>query len=425
MEIKKPKNSNYAAVVTKITSLIPLEGCDFVQAVIIMGNQVIVDKSTKVGDMGLYFPLECQLSSEYVSNNNLYRNKTLNVNPEKSGYFEENRRIRCVKFRGHKSEGLFMPLLSLDFVGKYNLKEGTEFDELNGIPICNKYIIPIKNSGTSNKAPKTPKETKIIENQFRFHEDTSQLYKNLHKISPFSVISITYKIHGTSGISSKVLCKKPLKWYERVLKYIGISIVNTQYDYIYSSRKVIKNPELSPNVNHYYNMDIWGMAHDKIKDLLAEGMTIYYEIAGYLPTGGFIQKDYDYGCEVGNFEIYVYRITYTNVSGKVFEFSHRQVMEWCLKNNIKFVPTMFYGYAKELSDERMTEENWRNKLLETLKAEYTEKECWMCNNKVPEEGCVIRVEGLEFEAYKLKSNLFYERETKLLDKGESDIESEN
>ena len=86
---------------------------------------------------------------------------------------------------------------------------------------------------------------------------------------------------------------------------------------------------------------------------------------------------------------------------------------------------MFYGYAKELSDERMTEENWRSKLLETLKAEYTEKECWMCNNKVPEEGCVIRVEGLEFEAYKLKSNLFYERETKLLDKGESDMESEN
>jgi len=49
----------------------------------------------------------------------------------------------------------------------------------------------------------------------------------------------------------------------------------------------------------------------------------------------------------------------------------------------------------------------------------------MCSNSVPEEGVVIRIEGLEIEAYKQKSTAFYERETSLLDKGESDIESEN
>ena len=49
----------------------------------------------------------------------------------------------------------------------------------------------------------------------------------------------------------------------------------------------------------------------------------------------------------------------------------------------------------------------------------------MCKNEVPEEGCVVRIEGLDFEAYKAKSEAFYARETKLLDKGESNIEDEN
>ena len=57
--------------------------------------------------------------------------------------------------------------------------------------------------------------------------------------------------------------------------------------------------------------------------------------------------------------------------------------------------------------------------------ENNEHNCCMCNNTVPEEGCVVRIEGLEFEAYKQKSNRFYERETKNLDLGEINIEDEN
>ena len=70
----------------------------------------------------------------------------------------------------------------------------------------------------------------------------------------------------------------------------------------------------------------------------------------------------------------------------------------------------------------MTRENWEEKFLATLKEKYNDKDCYICNNKVPEEGCVIRIEGLDFEAYKQKSNRFYERETKLLDKGEVNLE---
>ena len=447
MKIKKPENPNYSAIVVEIKTIIPLENCTNVQGAIIMGNQVVVSKDVKVGDIGLYFPLECQLSKEYLSNNNLYNKYELNIDNTKKGYFDENGRIRCQRFRGHKSEGLFMPKESLNFCLKVGdiLNLNDTFDELNEIPICSKYVVKTNRTPGqpgSKKSKSTKKyESKLVENQFRFHQDTSMLYRNLHRIEPNSLISCTYKLHGTSGISSYVLCKQPITKLDKVKEWLwnmsykignltrnstwSFSMNTTKYDYIYSSRKVIKNEELNPNAQHFYNEDIWGIAHNELKDFLQKGMTFYYEIVGFLPNGGSIQKDYDYGCEPTKHAIYIYRITSTNVDGKVIEFSAKQVQDFCKKNGLNAVPELYYGYADEFSDERMTKENWEIKFLDTIKQKYNEKDCYMCTTKVPEEGCVVRIEGLEFEAYKQKSELFYQRETKLLDKGESNIEDEN
>lgn len=420
-------NPNYCATVVEVEKLVQLENCNNVQAAIIMGNQIIVSKEVKIGDIGLFFPVEVQLSKKYLSENNLYRKKELNSDPEaKSGYFEENGRIRCVKFRGHKSEGLFMPLNSLDFLNlKKSLSIGDEFNEIDGVEIAKKYVIKTRQSGPSSIKNKSPKESKIIEGQFNFHIDTSQLYRNLDKITPNDLIQITYKIHGTSGISSYVLCKKKLNWFEKVLKKFRVNIIDKEYDYIYSSRKVIKNPEINKNAVHFYETDIWGLAHKELIPYLQKGMTIYYEIAGYLPTGAYIQNQYDYGCEPGKFKIFIYRITQTNEDGKVYEFSGKQVQDFCKRYGLDAVPELFYGYAKEFSDERMTSENWKEKFLENLKAKYNDKDCYICKNVVPEEGIVLRKETIDIESYKLKSNRFYEFETKLLDSGVTDIEEEN
>jgi hypothetical protein len=428
MKVNKPKNSNYAAVVVEITSVLPLEGCDNVQAAIIMGNQVIVSKETKIGEPGLYFPLECQLSKEYLSANNLYRKPGLNKDSKEKGYFEENGRIRCVKFRGHRSEGLFMPTQSLVNMGwtGLELQVGDEFDEINGVPICSKYVVnqrPVRSGGGKGRPKQEKKQSKLIEGQFRFHDDTSMLYKNLHKIDPYAFISITYKLHGTSGISAKVLCKKKLSMINRIAKFLGVNVIDTQYDELYSSRKVIKNEELSPNAQHYYKEDIWKSAHETVKHAMINGMTLYYEIVGYTPGGSAIQGKFDYGQTPGTFGVYIYRITMTNVDGKVFEFSVNQLKAWCRKTGLQVVPELYYGLAKNFAG-AYDPENFQRDFLYKVKEQYNEKDCYMCVNKVPEEGCVIRVEGLEIEAYKQKSNRFYELETKLLDKGETNIEDE-
>lgn len=469
--LNKPKNDNYAAVVVEIKTLVPLAGCDFVQAAIIMGNQVIVDKSTKEGDIGLYFPLETQLTESFLKANNLYRKPELNADNTKKGYFEENGRIRCVKFRGHKSEGLFMPIGCLAYIfpdtskrvlwypKDFDINVGDTFDELNGIEICRKYVIKksrtpgLPGSGKGSKRAKKY-ESKLVENQFRFHEDTSMLYKNLHRINPDSLISISYKLHGTSGISSYVLCKRRIPLLEEIGSFLHniytniwslgkyrFSLDRVQYDYLYASRKVIKNEILNPDANHFYGANIWELAHEKVKDHLQKGMTFYYEVVGYLPNGGMIQKDYDYGYEIASnepFGVYIYRITSTNVDGKVIEFSAKQVQDFCKKNGLNAVPELYYGYVKDFVDQfglltapnnklscRVDEPFDSGKFLERIKQLYNEKDCFMCKNKVPEEGVVVRIDGLDFEAYKQKSNRFYERETKLLDEGVEDIESEN
>jgi len=450
--MNKPKNENYAAVVVEIKTLLPLANCDNVQAAIIMGNQVIVDKRVQAGAIGLYFPLETQLSEPYLKANNLYRKPELNADQTQKGYFEENGRIRCVKFRGNKSEGLFMPLQSLDFTPTSfaDLRLGDCFDEMDGIEICRKYVIKKHNTpGTpgSKKDKQSKKyESKLVENQFRFHQDTSMLYKNIHRINPDSLISITYKLHGTSGISSYVLCKRHIPMREKIGAFFHNLYTNittfgkqrfrletTQYDYLFASRKVIKNEQLNPNAEHFYDANIWEYAHDQLKMHLQKGMTFYYEIVGYMPSGLMIQKDYDYGCNVGLHKAYIYRITYTNTDGKVFEFSAKQVQDFCKKNGLNAVPQLYYGFAKDFLHFQITTEqdsefylnDWRNTFLEYLKQQYNEKDCYICKTKVPEEGVVIRIEENDFEAYKAKSNAFYERETKLLDKGESNIEDDN
>lgn len=424
--MNKPKNPNYCATVVEIKTLIPLENCNNVQGAIIFGNQIIVSNNTKIGDIGLYFPVETQLSHEFCSANNLYRKGELNSDPEQKGYFEENRRIRCVKFRGHKSEGFFIPLDSLEYLQSEgaDLKVGDEFDELDGKEICRKYVTKSRSKGLGGSTGKSPKkhESKLIDNQFKFHIDTAQLGKNITNIHPDDLIQITYKVHGTSGISSYILCKRKLNIVEKLLKKLGVKIKDTEYDYIYSSRKVIKNPQLNPNAQHFYTDNIWGIAHKELEPFLAKGMTFYYEIVGFLPDGNSIQKGYDYGCNPKEHKIYIYRITYTNKDGRVLELSGRQVQEFCKNFQLNAVPELFYGYAKDILPDQ---EHWHKNFLNKLKELYNDKDCYICVNKVPEEGIVLRKEILDLEVYKLKSTRFFEWETKELDSGEVNIEEEN
>lgn len=298
-------------------------------------------------------------------------------------------------------------------------------------------------------------------------------------------------IHNTSAIVANVLCKPKLNPLRKFLIKIGISHERPNvYDYLYSSRKVIKNKFhekerylidfwgsyrmaqkkgvvklYAPNIidsefreifsednefaslytvdymesklpgfknfiknrtTDFYGYDLWaevGKTHFENK--LHKGETVYYEIVGYKKDGGFIQGPFDYGCEVGEHKIMVYRITQTNADGIVTELQWNQVKERCEEIGVPHVIELFYGRAEYLFPELKTDEHWHENFLEKMKEKYVyDQDCPHSKNKVPAEGIVIRKEGLNIECFKLKAFRFLEYESKELDKGEVDMETQ-
>lgn len=476
---QSPKfNRNYAAKIVEIKEFIkhPNPKCERLKCCTIDGYSIAVSIDTNPGTY-VYFPIECAIDDRFLSANNLFRDKVKNFDKEQAGFFEDNCRVKIIKLQGYPSEGFIAPITYLynwlTLIGKKNevvhkVAPGTEFDSVDGEILCRKYVpkttyTPSQPREGGKVRKKLNRVKKVIDTQFRFHYDTTLIKKCPSVIHPNDIISITAKVHGTSGISAYVLCERPKKWYEKVFEFLTRKeIDDTRYDYLWSSRSVVKNPYYNEITSGgFYGVDVWKYADDVVRPHLQKGMTAYYEIVGYLPNGGAIQKlggkAFDYGFEPPqtskhlstiekcdaidngdgsytlykygkNFGIQIYRLTYTNPDGRVYEFSARQVQQWCAKEGLKPVEEYYYGYAKDLYPDLDIAEHWNENFLQKLASDknfFMECESPTCNNKVPHEGIVIKIENSLSEAYKLKCIKFLEGESKSLDKGEVDIETES
>lgn len=451
----KNANVNYLAKIVKIDNFHKHSDPEVtkLKCCCIDGFNIITGIDSEPG-LYVYFPTACCINPKFLSYANLYRHGELNVDQTKTGMFDDNGRVKAIRLRGELSEGFIIPIVVLEnwVMSTVNVElkveEGTEFDSIehDGKTFwVNKKYIP-KNtrtpgapgSGNSGKGKQPKGLDKIIENQFRFHYDTVLIKKCPHVLHPSDLISITSKVHGTSGISAYVLCKQELNWKQKIARWLTGEEFD-KYDYLYSSRSVIKNQYYNRNVQSgFYGVDVWRYADDVVRPCLSKGMTAYYEIIGFLPNGGYIQKNYDYGClpPVGDeaytygkhFKVQIYRVTITDVSGKVHEFSAREVQLWAQMVGLVPVEQYYYGYAKDLYPDLDPSEHWNENFLSKLandKNFYMECNSPTCDNKVPHEGIVIKIENMKSEAFKLKCFKFLDGEGKALDKGEVDIESES
>ena len=185
-----------------------------------------------------------------------------------------------------------------------------------------------------------------------------------------------------------------------------------------------KTGVLSPN--SFYPTDIWSESGKKyFEGKLAKGETAYYEIVGYLPSGSFIQKNYDYGCKPGEYKIAVYRITKTSEDGHVIEYGWQAMKERCVELGVEHVQEFYFGKAKDLYPQLSVSEHWHENFLTNLRKDYLEKDCWdnLCK-KVPDEGVVLRIEAISVQPFKLKSEKFFLNESALAeDDTNVDIES--
>ena len=460
MRLVKSKNYNinYLAKIVDITTFHqhPDPEVTKLKCAYVDGYNVIVGIDEQPNKF-IYFPTSSQINPDFLSFANLYRHSEKNANPEKSGYFNDNGRVTAIKLRGCVSEGFLIPvqifnnwLLDSIQIGLDEYENGLEFDtiEHNGKSfwVCKKYVVHSyqKREYRSGKVRKTKSYDRVIPEQFPEHYETQQIRRISNPIQPNDIIQLSYKIHGTSLRTGWVLCNNKPTFWQSCLNLLQGKKWNEPiktYDYLYGSRRVVKS---ETNNSGYYKSEPYEAAFNVLKPALQKGMMIYAEIVGFNPDGSYIQKDYDYGCvppvnneyvSEKNFKVRPYRITIVNVDGQIHEFSPREVQIYCKTHNLIPVTECYYGYANDLYPSikiedlpELSVDNWYNYFLEKLSNDkdfYMECNSPDCNNKVPHEGLVIKIDNMHSFAMKLKCWKFLGKEQQALDAGEINIEDEN
>lgn len=341
MSVLELKGSrNYAAQIVRIPKVVTLERLDNLVGVPVLGGQALVSKGEySEGNLAIAFGPETQLSHEFVAANSLYRHQELNADPGKAGYLEDNRIIRAIRLRGHKSNVLLMPLSSL-----YRLMplggtpvEGTNFDHVSGVEICRKYEVPVK-AGTRG-ATKIEKAFKRVEEAvFPKHLETDQFARNSHTIPIGRELIVTQKLHGTSA---RVGFVPVLRAKGRVEKFLNRWLPTATHEYamVYGSKNSVKDAN-NPRQAHFYDSDLWTHYGKQLDGILPEGCIVYGELVGFTPEGGAIQKGYTYEAKPREAELYVYRVAFVNEQGFLHDLPWDGVRDFCEQRGLNHVPEL-------------------------------------------------------------------------------------
>lgn len=400
---------SYNVYVTKLKNVRPHPNADRLQLADCFGNTVCISLDHSEGELGAYLPTDGQISEEFGKANDLFRRKDENGN-NVGGFIDPvKRNVQCIRLRGQKSDGLFLPLTCLESFGDISaLKEGDIVTVFNGHEIARKYIPKTNHrnhvSGAHNK---TKKKKVVIEVVFPQHIDSPQLKYNLNSFKPGDLITITEKLEGTSHRSALL----PVKKTNFFKKLFGIPEKVVYKDYCGSRRMIINqnNSETGYYGDNNFRLDI----HKRLLPHLTPNLEVFGEIVGWPGEGkpplmgevdtkclgdkNFTKKYgekmvFHYGCKNGEYDFYIYRICELDEDGEVkIEYSTDQIISWCELHGFKYVPVLYRGFLKEAEDIL--------KLGET----YCDGESTLAHHW--REGCVIRRDNnaRKFDVYKNKN----------------------
>ena len=106
---------SYNAFIAKIDRIEEIPNAKTIQKGFCLGRQIIISKQVNIGDIGIFFPEDGQLSQEYCKNNNLFRDSEKNLDRSKQGFFCDKGKVKTQYFMKEKSEGYFAPLSSIAY----------------------------------------------------------------------------------------------------------------------------------------------------------------------------------------------------------------------------------------------------------------------------------------------------------------------
>lgn len=362
----------YYAYITRLKNVRPHSNADRLKLGDCFGNTVVVSLEYEENQLGIYFPSDGQLSVEFAEHNNLVRKKD-DAGNNIGGYMDPDKRnVTAIKLRGEKSDGLFLPLNSLEAFGDITqLKEGDRIDVFNGHEICKKYIPKKQNrTGTRSEGNKTRKHKVATAPLFTEHVDTEQLAYNLGAFEYGDIVEITLKMHGTSQRTGYLPVLKGYKRtiWDKLFRREGKPIYD--WGYVTGTRRVV----LENYDNGYYGSNEFREQHSKFfEGKLNKGETVYYEVVGFTTNGTPIMSScenkktqdkefikqygettiFSYGCSpqatvistiddtspiIPQSDFYVYRITFKNEDGHEVDYPPEYVRYRCEQMGCKSVP---------------------------------------------------------------------------------------
>lgn len=402
----------YEAIITKVTNVRKHPNADRIQLANAQGCQVVVGLDVQEGDLGVFFPIDGQLSLEYATANDLVAGVDAEGN-RTGGFFDKQRRVRAQNFRGERSEGYWTTLDTLSFVllsHRMPLKDGDRFAELNGVPICNKYFTPATLARKVGGQGKLAKSNKF----FAKHIDTEQLKHHIDEIPDGSVIYLTTKLHGTSHRVGRVLEKSAIP-QTRLQRLLRRPVKHTEdYTVLNGTRNVVLS-EVARDSGFYGTDEFRYNAVRGWSEHLHDGEIVYGEIVGYTTTGqsimGVHQTDslkaikkqygpsitYKYGQLEGTCKFFAYRVVKVGTDGNVVELTWPQVKQRCKSLGVSHVPD-------EDNSPFIYDSSQRDILLKDL-SELIERPSVLDSSHI-EEGVVIRVEQPDGKTNFYKSKAF-------------------
>lgn len=348
--------SQHCGYIVKVDKLRKHDNADRLQIATFFNTDVVVGIDTKVGDIGVYFPSDLKLGIEFCEANNLCRKK--DENGDNIGGFldPEKRNVKAIKLRGVKSDGVYCPIKSLEtFCDINSLSVGDTIATLNGIVICEKYIPNRQRMSDGINKVKTIKIKPVEYPLFTEHVDTEQLVYNISAFKPGDICYITLKMHGTSGRTGNTIkiSEKNKSFIDKILRREPKK--ETNWDIVSGTRRVV----LDDYSGGFYGDNIFRKKYqDLFSGKLMKGEEVFYEIVGFVSENKPIMPDgnnkklndkefvkqygdttrFSYGCEDGENDIYVYRMTITNEDGYVVEYPWELVKLRCEQMGVKHVP---------------------------------------------------------------------------------------
>jgi RNA ligase (TIGR02306 family) len=284
------ENNNSVCYVARINEIKEIPGSDNIEQGVIGGWNCIIKKGEyKVDDLVVVATTDAVIPQELSD--------AMNV----TNYLRKGQRVRTVKLRGVYSECLIIPITYVQGVKRV---EGTDVMDMLGIFKYEPPAVQIQlASGKKIRYQKNP--------NFHVYHKFPNLKNVPDMFDEEDHVQITRKMHGTNaryGIVKKI----KLSFWDKFKKFFRLADEWIEYEYVYGSHNVEKGSDSQG----FYDTDVWMKVADKfeLKEKLwnlfkvakstgayqvDNGIVIYGEI-----FGPGIQKNYDYGLEEIEFEVF-------------------------------------------------------------------------------------------------------------------------